>query len=467
MPNFLSRGIRLRPIPDTVEDEDTDEEENDENESREGEGWNILRHRGPWFESIDRKLTIDEVLEMYSRVPECYYGKTFWKNFHRHTRLTIPKDEVIEILRTLRAENSPRTSKHPHHDHTKCTIRYGGVSEEEKITNWKMEPPSIFLGRGDHPMRGCVRRRVVPEDVTLNLDKESPIPELPKGRQWKEIVHRPECSWLWSWTDPLLLKTKYVYTSTVSKEHAERERRKFDEAWELESHIEDIRKFYTESFLKGEYLELASVLYLIDRTGIRIGNDNNRAVDGATTLRVENINILDSRRTVRIRFIGKDCIEYVNNISCDPGFVRTIRKLSSGKTDSERLFPNVTPRIVNTYLQSFNPRLSAKTFRTFHASSMMRRKLSEYKPSDNITPSLWFKKCATEVAVFCNHKRTGISSVKAQPATSTTLTNYIDPRVVVEWAGIHNVPLTRLYSKKLVERFEWAFDRIKSMKNDS
>ena len=41
----------------------------------------------------------------------------------------------------------------------------------EKIGNFKIEPPGLFRGRGDHPKQGMLKRRVMPEDVIINCSK--------------------------------------------------------------------------------------------------------------------------------------------------------------------------------------------------------------------------------------------------------------------------------------------------------
>ena len=51
----------------------------------------------------------------------------------------------------------------------------------EKVGNYNVEPPTLFRGRGDHPRKGCLKRRVGPEDVTLNIGINQTIPELPAG----------------------------------------------------------------------------------------------------------------------------------------------------------------------------------------------------------------------------------------------------------------------------------------------
>lgn len=42
---------------------------------------------------------------------------------------------------------------------------------KEKIGNFKIEPPGLFRGRGDHPKQGMLKTRVQPEDVIINCSK--------------------------------------------------------------------------------------------------------------------------------------------------------------------------------------------------------------------------------------------------------------------------------------------------------
>lgn len=50
---------------------------------------------------------------------------------------------------------------------------------KEQVGNYVVEPPGLFLGRGDHPKAGMRKARIMPEDVTLNLDEDAPIPPCP------------------------------------------------------------------------------------------------------------------------------------------------------------------------------------------------------------------------------------------------------------------------------------------------
>ncbi len=39
---------------------------------------------------------------------------------------------------------------------------------KQPIGNYKIEPPGLFRGRGEHPKMGMVKKRTQPEDVVIN-----------------------------------------------------------------------------------------------------------------------------------------------------------------------------------------------------------------------------------------------------------------------------------------------------------
>lgn len=41
----------------------------------------------------------------------------------------------------------------------------------QKIANFRIEPPGLFRGRGEHPKMGMLKRRVMPEDIIINCSK--------------------------------------------------------------------------------------------------------------------------------------------------------------------------------------------------------------------------------------------------------------------------------------------------------
>eukprot|EP00878_Enallax_costatus_P044315 GHUV01052799.1.p1 GENE.GHUV01052799.1~~GHUV01052799.1.p1 ORF type:complete len:134 (-),score=22.33 GHUV01052799.1:31-432(-) len=57
-----------------------------------------------------------------------------------------------------------------------------------QVGNFRVEPPSLFRGRGEHPKMGKIKQRVYPRDITINIGNDAPVPEHPyPGQKWKEV----------------------------------------------------------------------------------------------------------------------------------------------------------------------------------------------------------------------------------------------------------------------------------------
>lgn len=72
----------------------------------------------------------------------------------------------------------------------------------EKTANNLVEPPGIFRGRGEHPSAGLLKNRIVPEQVTINIGQDDPIPicSVP-GHAWKRVYENKDATWLCNFRD--------------------------------------------------------------------------------------------------------------------------------------------------------------------------------------------------------------------------------------------------------------------------
>ena len=98
----------------------------------------------------------------------------------------LPKEEKKSIAQAKKAERE------------RLKAIYGKAvvdGIEVDIANWLVEPPGLFMGRGQHPIRGRWKPRVRPQDVTLNLGENAPVPE----GSWKAIIHDHSSTWLATW----------------------------------------------------------------------------------------------------------------------------------------------------------------------------------------------------------------------------------------------------------------------------
>ena len=104
----------------------------------------------------------------------------------------------------------------------------------EKVANFTVEPPGLFLGRGKHPKTGKIKKRIMPEDIIINIGEESPIPACPlEDHDWKEVVHNPGVSWLAYWKESINGGAKYVWLAASSSIKGRADRDKFEVARKL------------------------------------------------------------------------------------------------------------------------------------------------------------------------------------------------------------------------------------------
>jgi DNA topoisomerase IB len=59
---------------------------------------------------------------------------------------------------------------------------------KERVGNFRVEPPGLFRGRGEHPKMGKLKKRIMPKDVIINIGEKAPVPPCPiPGHKWGEV----------------------------------------------------------------------------------------------------------------------------------------------------------------------------------------------------------------------------------------------------------------------------------------
>lgn len=104
---------------------------------------------------------------------------------------------------------------------------------KQKVGNFRVEPPGLFRGRGEHPKTGKVKKRVDAEQITINIGKEAMVPSPPEGHRWKEIKHDQEGTWLAMWQENINGAYKYVMLAANSDIKGQSDYNKFEKAREL------------------------------------------------------------------------------------------------------------------------------------------------------------------------------------------------------------------------------------------
>jgi DNA topoisomerase-1 len=310
---------------------------------------------------------------------------------------------------------------------------------KEQVGNFRVEPPGLFRGRGAHPKTGKVKRRVSPEQITINIGKDATVPTPPEGHKWKAVQHDNKATWLAMWQENINGAYKYVMLAAKSSIKGQSDFKKFEKARELKKHIDRIRKDYTKD-LRAELTadrQRATAVYLIDKFALRAGNEkdaeNEAETVGCCSLKYEHVT-LKPPNIVIFDFLGKDSIRFYDEVVVDDQVFKNLKIFKKApKKDGDDIFDRLTVRLngyhredlrlinlqttqLNKHLTNYMPGLSAKVFRTFNASYTMSTLLMELKNNNASIPEKvkLYNDCNRKVAILCNHKRTVGAGHEAQ-----------------------------------------------------
>ena len=283
---------------------------------------------------------------------------------------------------------------------------------EVDVANWLVEPPALFMGRGQHPMRGRWKPRVRPQDVTLNLGENAPVPE----GNWKAIVHDHSSTWLATWMESLTGKRKYVWLHDSAALRQENDKAKYDKAKKLAEREAKVHREVMRRMIKGDG-KVATVAYLILKLAMRVGDEKDpEEADtvGASTLRVEHIAFpqINSSQVIEFNFLGKDSVPWQKRLEVNTedtqALYDNLKNFMQGKKPSDQIFDSINSRKVNAFLQQIMPGLTAKVFRTCIATRIVQMQLSKLNVDKNSPEAQKIyaaKKANLEAAITCNHKK--------------------------------------------------------------
>lgn len=354
-------------------------------------------------------------------VEDPVFSKNFHRDFSKKLGLSVKAEDVdySHILSTIEKERAWKANL-SREERKQLTAqrkakraankdRYGFVwvdGARVEVANYAVEPSSIFIGRGKHPLRGCWKEGACEEDVELNLSPDAPKP---RGK-WK-IVWQPDSMWIARWRDKLTGKTKYIWFSDSSLVKQRKDIEKFDKARKLRRNLVEVRKHIWENLNADDLRrrKTATVCFLIDRLKIRVGDEKDpdeADTIGASTLRPKHIRF-NSDESVTFNFLGKDSVPHVFTVELPDDVTRNLKEFAANARST--LFDGVRSQHVSEFLDEVRVGLSAKVFRTCYASEAVETNL-EKAPVRLEDPEYVKKHAATmanlEAAKVCNHKRT-------------------------------------------------------------
>jgi DNA topoisomerase-1 len=435
------------------------------------------------------------------------FMKDFAKALGINEKITVADFDWTPITRWIEAERARKANMSKEEKKQLAAARkklreerkerYGWATVDGirmEVGNYAVEPPSVFMGRGKTPPRGHWKPAVTTRDVTLNLSPDAPTPPGEwAGREW-----RPDELWVAKWTDKLAGKVKYIWFHDATPMKQERVQEKFDLAHELESKIDKVRAHIAEG-LRSEDVrtrKVATVAYLIDVFKIRVGDEKETesGTVGATSLQGKHIALHDSPHRVKLHFLGKDWVLFERELEVSEEAFRNLKEFTA---EGGRIFSGITTEAVREFLSEAMPRLSPKVFRTFSATHLFRQELGNAKVTGESTDAekkMALTEANAAVAQLLNHQKAipkkwqetykkrleMLKSLKGKKGKSiakrklglqfriaqmrlgknwnlgTSLRNYIDPRVSVEFCKKVNYDWKAYYPKSLITKFAWA-----------
>ncbi|KAJ1267320.1 hypothetical protein BS78_07G047000 [Paspalum vaginatum] len=430
-----------------------------------GQKWTTLEHNGVIFpppykphgvkmlyngQPVDLTPEQEEVATMFAVMKDTdYAGKqTFIDNFFTDWRKILGKNHIIKKFelcdftpiyewhlreKEKKKQMTTEEKKAVREEKLKQEEKYmwavvDGV--KEKVGNFRVEPPGLFRGRGEHPKMGKLKRRIQPSDITINIGKGAPVPECPiPGERWKEVKHDNTVTWLAFWNDPISQKDfKYVFLAASSSLKGQSDKEKYEKSRKLKDHIQTIRDNYTRDFRSKDPTkrQIAVATYLIDKLALRAGNEKDEdeaETVGCCTLKVDNVTCVPPNK-IQFDFLGKDSIRYFNTVEVEELVYKAIEGFRAGKQPGGDLFDKLDTSKLNAHLKDLMPGLTAKVFRTYNASITLDGILHEETEDGTLLEKIAvYQRANKEVAIICNHQR---SVSKSHDAQMTRMNEKID-----------------------------------------
>ncbi|GMF32654.1 unnamed protein product [Phytophthora lilii] len=436
----------------------------------EGIQWRTLEHNGVMFpppykphhvpliyegKEIELTPSQEEIASFYAAIPKDgpqlgnpKTAKIFNKNFFTDFKKVLGKQHVVTrfegcdfsriaaYLEKQREEkkNMTKEEKQPEKEKREMELFTNGFAfvdgHLEKVGNFRIEPPGLFRGRGEHPKTGTLKERVMPEDVTVNvgISDRVPICNVP-GHAWKQVIHRDTVSWLAYWNENVMGGIKYVFFAASSSFKGKSDLAKYEKARRLKKCIDKIRRDYTKGLRAKDMStkQRSTAMWVIDVLALRVGNEKGEDeadTVGCCSLRVEHMSFNDENCALTLSFLGKDSMPYNNTVELaqygDVGkqVYENLKKFCAKKDKNEEVFHELSVTELNKHLSSLMPGLSAKVFRTFNASFTLEKELpgpsgEELDPHGKmeVAPKVvLYNDANRKVAILCNHQRTAPKS---------------------------------------------------------
>lgn len=265
------KKIKVEKVDNDQKDETEEHKWWLEKTHEDGVKWETLEHQGPLFppeyephgvqmkyngQSVALSPPSEEVASFFAALIGTEHGNnhTFQKNFFNDFLKVLAENDpgcpiktfekcdfkpIFDYLneqKEIKKSMSKEQKKALKEEKQKIDDIYGWClldSRKEKVGNYRIEPPGLFRGRGEHPKTGCLKQRVMPEQVTINIGADAKTPSPPSGHSWGAVTHDKNVTWLAMWKENVNDNFKYVFLAATSSLKGQSDMKKFEKAREL------------------------------------------------------------------------------------------------------------------------------------------------------------------------------------------------------------------------------------------
>ena len=439
-----------------------------------------------------------------------FYNCLKYELSSKFVNLKFPED-YKNIFQIIKENYTKPKTKNDYEEYSYAYIN----SNKEKILNYMIEPPGIFIGRGECKYNGMWKYRVGSDNIIVNFikgDNNTKLEELyfqEVQSKFKNIISNPTVTYIDRYFINLGKsenENKYLYRiakeirfskdSTISHEA---DLNKFDKANKLIKNWNKINNYILENINNEDKIisECAVISWLVQYTSIRIGSDKSLETNvvGASSLRTFNLDTETEgdKYFLILDFIGKDSIKYNQKFEIPMIIHSKIKDILKTKSKDDFVF-SVNSTQVNQFLDKCIPGITAKVFRTAWACKLLLelydKNKSKFEDKSVKYKILLLKYLLIQISNKLNHKKatkknndTKINNLEKKikdcndkdkkelyklkinilkdsedTNTSTALTSYIDPRIVIDICKEQNIPIDKIYTKTLLRYFNYLIN---------
>ncbi|XP_060734153.1 DNA topoisomerase 1 isoform X3 [Tachysurus vachellii] len=466
----------------------------EEEKYADGIKWKFLEHNGPYFppeyqplpdnvkfyydgKPVKLSLAAEEVALFFAQMLDHEYTTkdVFRDNFFADWRKEMTLEERMLItdlnkcdfgelhaMHRERVEARKNMSKEEKlvikEANQKILEEYGYCmldKHRERIGNFKIEPPALFRGRGEHPKQGMLKKRIQPEDVIINCSRDSRIPVPPAGHSWKEVRHDDTVTWLASWTENIQGSCKYVMLNANSKLKGEKDWEKYEVARKLKTCVDAIRAQYQQD-LKSKQMGIrqrAVALYFIDKTALL--NKHLSSLMPGLTAKVFRTYNASMTLQQQLKELSNPSDNQVEKLLSYNRANRAVAVLCNHQ--------RAPPKTFEQSMANLQAKIESRKEQLALAKKELKQAKKEAKAnSDNKLLAVVEKK--KKAVQRCEEQllRMEVQATdreeNKQIALSTSKLNYLDPRISVAWCKNMEVSLDKIYNKTQRDKFAWAID---------